>query len=159
MNLPVIPFEDILGELFMALDINSVRSGQFFTPGPVAEMMARMQFDKDNFLKMVEEKGEVTICDPAVGSGVMLLAFGKVIASELGREHLRYARFYGNDIDLRCVLMTRIQIRMNGMDRVGRMANLLAQLDQAPASPPPINNEAPALPVNQGVSVQLELFS
>lgn len=37
-----LPFTDILGPLFMRLDSRSARSGQYFTPAPVAEMMARM---------------------------------------------------------------------------------------------------------------------
>ena len=34
------------------------------------------------------EKGFVSVCDPAVGSGVMLLAFAKVVHAELGRPAL-----------------------------------------------------------------------
>ena len=120
------PFRDILGELFMRLDVNSVRSGQFFTPEPIAEMMARMQFDEESFKRLVEEKGAVTVCDPAVGSGVMLLSFAKVVHQALGRWGTGKLRLYGTDIDIRCVNMCRIQIRMNGLDAFGRMAGLFA---------------------------------
>lgn len=120
------PFRDILGEIFMRLDVKSVAAGQYFTPMSIAEMMSRMQFDRDVFERHVQEKGFVTVCDPAVGSGVMLLAFAKVVHAELGRRGLAKLRLYGNDIDQRCVLMCRIQIRMNGLDAVGRMAGLLA---------------------------------
>ena len=123
------PFRDILGELFMRLDINSVRAGQFFTPWSVAEMMARVQFDRTVFERTVQEKGLVTVCDPAVGSGVMLLAFGKVVHNELGRWGVNKLRLYGADIDQRCVHMCRIQLRMNGLDEVGRMAALVAAGD------------------------------
>ena len=116
------PFHDILGEIFMRLDVNSVRAGQFFTPAPIAEMMARMQFCRDDFERAVQEKGVVTVCDPAVGSGVMLLAFAKVVHAELGRWGTGKLRLYGTDIDQRCVLMCRIQLRMNGLDAVGRIA-------------------------------------
>ena len=121
------PFRDILGELFMRLDINSVRAGQYFTPLHLAEMMARMQFDRAVFEQQVQDKGIVAVCDPAVGSGVMLLAFAKVVHDELGRWGTSKLRLYGNDIDIRCVHMCRIQIRMNGLDAFGRMAGLLAQ--------------------------------
>ena len=119
------PFRDILGELFMRLDVNSVRSGQFFTDFHIAEMMARMQFDEGSFKRLVEEKGVVTVCDPAVGSGVMLLAFSKVVHQTLGRWGTGKLRLYGMDIDIRCVNMCRIQLRMNGLDYFGRMAGLL----------------------------------
>lgn len=137
------PFRDILGELFMRLDVNSARSGQYFTPWPIAEMMARMQFSREHFEALVAEKGEVTVCDPTVGSGVMLLAFAKVVHDELGRNGLGKLRLYGTDIDQRCVLMCRIQLRMNGLDTFGRMAGLLGSLlknekpqEALPKSPP-----------------------
>ena len=127
----MMPFRDILGELFMRLDVNSAHSGQYFTPGNIAEMMSRMMFDKEQFLKLVEEKGEVTVCDPAVGSGVMLLSYAKMVHDELGRWGTGKLRLYGTDIDLRCVHMCQIQIRMNGLDTFGRMAGLLGALEQS----------------------------
>lgn len=126
------PFRDILGEIFMRLDVNSVRAGQFFTPYPVAEMMARMQFDRQDFERLVEDKGVVTVCDPAVGSGVMLLAFAKVVHQALGRRGTGKLQLYGTDIDPRCVLMCRIQIRMNGLDAWGRMAGSLSAMEHVP---------------------------
>ena len=120
------PFHDILGDIFMQLDVNSVKAGQFFTPWSVAEMMARMQFCRDEFERTVAEKGVVTVCDPAVGSGVMLLAFAKVVHDEFGRKGTSKLQLYGTDIDQRCVLMCRIQLRMNGLDAVGRIAGVLA---------------------------------
>ena len=119
-----LPFRDILGTLFMRLDIKSVQAGQFFSPYPIAEMMARMQFDRDSFQATVRERGTFSVCDPAVGSGVMLLAFAKVVHDSLGREGTDRLRLYGNDIDQRCVNMCRIQLRMNGLDGFGRMAAL-----------------------------------
>jgi type I restriction-modification system DNA methylase subunit len=47
--------------------------------------MAKAQFDKDTFLTQVQEKGSVTVNDPACGSGVMLLAFAKVVHDALER--------------------------------------------------------------------------
>jgi hypothetical protein len=131
------PFVDILGELFMRLDIRSVQAGQFFTPWPVVLMMARMQFDAEVFKQTVSDKGVVTVCDPACGSGVMLLAFAQVVYQELGDEGLSRLELYGQDIDLRCVNMCRIQIRMNGLDAIGRMARLAGsrQRGQAPSDP------------------------
>ena len=79
--------------------------------------------------QLVEEKGVVTVCDPAVGSGVMLLSFAKVVHQALGRWGTGKLRLYGTDIDIRCVNMCRIQLRMNGLDYFGRMAGLLAGLN------------------------------
>ncbi len=121
------PYRDILGQVFMRLDINSVRAGQYFTPWDVAVMMARMQFDAGHFEQTAREKGVVTVCDPACGSGVMLLAFAHVVHEALGRRGTARLELYGQDIDIRCVHMCRIQLRMNGLDAVGRLARLVAQ--------------------------------
>ena len=131
----LLPFRDILGTLFMKLDINSVRNGEFFTPWPIAEMMALMTFDRADFLNLVKERGEVSVCDPAVGSGVMLLAFGKVVHDSLGRDGTNRLRLYGMDIDPRCVNMCRIQLRMNGLDGFGRMAAFAGQAGTSGAEP------------------------
>jgi methylase of polypeptide subunit release factors len=119
------PFSDILGELFMRLDINSVRAGQFFTPFPIAEFMSRVTFDSDTFMSKAKEKGCVTVCDPACGSGVMLLAYAKVVHDALGREGTDKLELYGMDTDIRCVNMCKIQIRLNGLDGFGKMAGRL----------------------------------
>jgi hypothetical protein len=124
------PFRDILGEIFMRLDVKSVAAGQFFTPMSIAEMMARLQFNREDFQRLVEEKGVVTVCDPAVGSGVMLLAFAKIVHGEFGRWGTSKLRLYGQDIDIRCVNMCRIQIRMNGLDAFGRIAGLLGAVEE-----------------------------
>ena len=124
------PFRDILGEVFMRLDVKSAQAGQYFTPYCIAEAMARMSFSREDFERLVAEKGEVTVCDPCVGSGVMLLAFAKVVHAELGRWGTNRLRLCGTDIDLRCVHMCRIQLRMNGLDEFGRMVGMLGAIEQ-----------------------------
>ena len=116
------PFRDILGELFMRLDVNSANAGQYFTPWNIAVMMASMQFDAGQFEQTAARKGVVSVCDPACGSGVMLLAFASVVHAALGRAGLSRLELYGQDIDIRCVNMCRIQLRLNGLDAIGRMA-------------------------------------
>lgn len=128
-----LPYRDVLGSLFMELDVKSVQAGQYFTGFDLALFMARMQFSKESFEAIVKEKGVVTVMDPAVGSGVMLLAFASVVDEALGREGVNRLRLYGNDIDLRCVHMCRIQLRMNGLDSFGRIAALCMPLDDKPA--------------------------
>jgi hypothetical protein len=125
------PYNDILGELFMSLEVSSVKAGQFFTPFPVCEMMARVTFNKDDFERTAKEKGQVTVCDPCVGSGAMLLAFAKVVNEEFGDWGLNRLALYGQDIDPRCVSMTRIQLRINGLDSVGRSIRQACALSRA----------------------------
>ena len=51
------PFRDLLGETFMALDINSARAGQFFTPWLLARAMAEMCFDKETQMSQEDFEG------------------------------------------------------------------------------------------------------
>jgi len=140
-----LPFHDILGSLFMRLDVKSASAGQYFTPFEIAVMMAKLQFDKAHFQERAAAQGYVTVCDPAVGSGVISLSLPHVVFNELGPEGLRQVRFYGCDIDLRCVLMCRIQLRINGLDGIGgfiRHAFTPAN-PEPPAFVPPFHQQIP----------------
>lgn len=104
-------FEDILGQVYMETGWYRKPAGQFFTPFNLALMVARMQLGEGHTEKSPDDY-PLKVLDPACGSGVMLLAFKQAIAEKFDREAIRYYRFYGQDIDATCVLMTRIQLLM-----------------------------------------------
>lgn len=56
----------------------------------------------------------VTVCDPAVGSGVMLLAAASTYPSWM--VHHGLVQFYGTDIDMTCVRMCRLNCILYGMN-------------------------------------------
>ena len=91
--------QDILGELYEQR-FSSSKSGQFFTPQPIADFMA-IAICGDS--KEFEHK---TVCDPACGSGRMLLAAKKINP---------YNRFYGADLDETCCKMAAINLFLNGV--------------------------------------------
>jgi hypothetical protein len=91
-------FYDALGELFMEC-VSHGRNGQFFTPQPVCDMIAQMVYGDD----LKEEK---TVCDPACGSGSMLLAMAKL---------QRKMKFFGADSDITCVKMCVLNMIVNSM--------------------------------------------
>lgn len=66
---------DMLGQLYMELDLSSNHSGQFFTPSPIAQLMAKIAHGGQ--LNMLEEKAFITLSEPACGAGGMVLAFAK----------------------------------------------------------------------------------
>ena len=118
------PFEDILGALYMEIGDNIRHAGQYFTPMPICKMMAAMTMgDEDGIRGVISKQGYINILDPAVGSGAMLLAAAGHI-NEIDPGLLVKCRFYGIDLDETCVTMTRIQLRMNGLDEFGRMIRL-----------------------------------
>ena len=87
---------DIFGDFFME-HISHGHNGQFFTPEPVCELMARLN-EPIGF-------GE-RVLDCACGSGRILMAAAKVN---------RNALFYGADIDRNCCMMCLINMCLNTM--------------------------------------------
>ncbi len=91
--------QDILGDLFQGA-ITYGEAGQFLTPEPICQMMAKMTIGED------EGNDKKSVCDPCCGSGRMLLAVADL------RPHWE---FVGQDIDLRCVRMTAINLALRNL--------------------------------------------
>jgi len=89
--------KDILGDLFQG-GITYGEAGQFLTPEELCRLMAAMSLD--------ETQPEARVLDPCCGSGRMLLAFA---------EHHRCSELVGQDIDLRCVRMTAINLALRNL--------------------------------------------
>ena len=106
------PDQDFLGKLYMNLNLGNHWKGQFFTPYHVCQMMAEINFG-DGTQAEVERKGYITICDPCVGAGAMLIA----AANAMKRAKVNYqtnAVFVGQDIDQIVAMMAYIQISLIG---------------------------------------------
>lgn len=83
---------DYLGQVYEQQAVANSYAGQFFTPEPVAQLMASLTMPSD----MPED---ALVCDPACGSGRMLVE---------GIRRNRLATFVGVDTDLTCVHMTAL---------------------------------------------------
>jgi type I restriction-modification system DNA methylase subunit len=108
---------DILGQVFHALELHSKYKGQFFTPPHVCELMGMISFDGNNLTMTIEKKGYVTVCEPCIGSGGMVLGTAKAM---LNRK-LNYQTqmlVTGNDIDIKCVQMAYLQLSLLGIPAV-----------------------------------------
>lgn len=73
------PFRDLLGDLYMQLNMGSDSLGQFFTPYAVSYAMAESTFDKVTAESEISKKGYITILEPAVGGGANVIAFCEVL--------------------------------------------------------------------------------
>jgi hypothetical protein len=118
---------DFLGSVYMDLGFGNVRAGQFFTPDHVCYMMAEMSIHDAKAI--IEKKGFITICDPCVGAGSMLLAAAKVLKSQ-GIDFQSKTLFYGTDIDRTCFHMAYIQLSLIGAPCVISLGDSLAQTFQ-----------------------------
>ena len=106
------PDQDFLGKLYMSLNLGNHWKGQFFTPYNICRMMAEMNFG-DGVQAEAERKGYISVCDPCVGAGAMLIA----AANAMKRAKLNYqtnAVFVGQDIDRVVAMMAYIQISLIG---------------------------------------------
>lgn len=106
------PDQDFLGELFMALELGNDHNGQFFTPYNVCKMAAKMTCGKD-LAEKIEQRGWVSINDPACGAGALLVAF----ANECKLQNMNYQTsvlFIAQDIDYIVGCMCYIQLSLLG---------------------------------------------
>jgi hypothetical protein len=94
--------KDVLGDLFVGA-ISYGEGGQYFTPEHLCRLMARLTVSED-----ASEQSEKRrrVCDPCCGAGRLLLA-----AAEIDRHW----EFVGQDIDLRCVRMTAINLALRNL--------------------------------------------
>lgn len=93
---------DILGDVFQG-GITYGEAGQFMTPEPICDMMARMTIEGGD--DPVGERRNVYE-DPCCGTGRMLLAVANL------QPHWE---FVGQDVDLRCVRMTAINLALRNL--------------------------------------------
>ena len=107
------PDQDFLGEMYMALDFGSSSAGQFFTPYSVCRAMASIVSDFDRLKAQIEERGFVSVLDPACGAGALLVAF----ANECMRQGINYQRqvlFVAQDLDHTVACMCYIALSLMG---------------------------------------------
>lgn len=133
--------QDVLGELYMALGLGNDHNGQFFTPYDVCRCMAEMQIGGAD--KELEEKGWISVNDPAVGAGALLIAF----ANTCRRRNINYQRsvlFVAQDIDFITACMCYIQISLIGCPGYVYVGNTLTDpcvaVDARGLIPKPSNN-------------------
>ena len=105
------PLTDILGPTYMARGGRWQQlGGEFYTPQSVSDLMAQMIISKDDVMRHVAERRPCQICEPACGSGGMILAVGKVFA-----EHRPWMWVTAVDLSKTAADMTFIQTTLHGI--------------------------------------------
>ncbi len=107
------PDQDFLGEMYMALDFGSSAAGQFFTPYDVCRAMADCAGNYDELKKEIEERGFVSVLDPACGAGATLVAFARGCLAR-GINYQRQVLFVAQDIDHTVACMCYIALSLMG---------------------------------------------
>ena len=117
---------DFLGEVFMQMSLNDKKGkAQVFTPYHIGELMSQGCFEnKESIDEIIKEKGYISVQDPCVGGGCLLIAcFTRL--KHLGYNPQKVCFFNGCDLDLRCCRMAFIQLSILGAKaRIDHMNSL-----------------------------------
>jgi hypothetical protein len=114
---------DVLGEMFQELELASKWSGQFFTPMSLAELMASMTLSDAG--ERIEQRGFVTVSDPAVGAGALCL--GVLVALLRMGYGPRNMVVFAQDVDLKAIYMAYLQLGLLGVPTVLFCANTISR--------------------------------
>lgn len=114
-------YADLLGPVYMRLGSLWGRKilGQHFTPWQVAVLMAELSLGGLEERLAADDGEPITVHEPTLGSGVMLLAVRGVVAAHYGQKALRRLQFSGQDIDPLCCLMAKIQLLLSNVEYMG----------------------------------------
>ena len=100
---------DILGPLYMELEIANKDAGQFFTPPELSDLMANLTFG--DALSRLETQPFITAGEPACGAGGMILALVKVM-TRAGHDPTRKLWVQAIDVDRMAALMCYTQLSL-----------------------------------------------
>lgn len=124
-----LPYQDLLGALYMERRRMDRDRAQFFTPWPVAKLMASVQLVALD-LSQYGPEYPLHVLDPACGSGTLLLAVASEVPTSLiWTSSLRLA---GVDVDPLCVAMTRLNMRLHGLEPITAFVESRLPPDQPP---------------------------
>jgi type I restriction-modification system DNA methylase subunit len=92
---------DVLRDVFHELALHNERAGQFFTPLSICQMMAKMIVG-ENAKSIVNEKGFVSLSEPACGTGAMVIAAAQELHTQ-GVNYQQNLHVTAVDLDPTCV--------------------------------------------------------
>ncbi len=104
---------DVLGEVFHGLELHNKYKGQFFTPNHICEFMGHAVIAGDTE-KVINEKGYVSVCEPCVGSGGLVIGLAAAMADHKYNYQTEMC-VTACDIDIKCVHMAYLQLSLYGI--------------------------------------------
>ena len=116
-------YGDFLGEIAGEAELLNKGSGQFFTPYHLCRAISKMTLG--DVRQMVEEKGILTVCEPAVGAGALVIASAEEAASQ-GVDPRAHLQFDCTDVSRDAFNMAYIQLSALGLQAVVRHGNTLS---------------------------------
>lgn len=111
---------DILGEIYMEMELGNKNTGQFFTPYHVSFMCAEAS------LQGYEGDRILTIHEPSCGGGGMIIATAAVL-SERGMNYQKLMHVVAQDLDWKAVHMTYVMLSLMGINAVVAQGDTLME--------------------------------
>ena len=164
------PATDLLGRIFMQLDIHNTFAGQYFTPPRVARAMAKMMLRDAGSL--IDDKGFATFDEPACGSGCMLIEVANelhdmgyhpqwamiVQATDISRECFNMAYLQLSWLNIAGIVVHGDTLRMAEWER--RPTPMLALITQSHRAPSDVSSTQPApasgsVPIDHSPDIQM----
>lgn len=108
------PWQDLLGDVYMRLNIGNKKTGQFFTPYHLAEAMARLNLDEQMVKDAIEQHGYITVNEPAAGGGANVIGCAHVLR-EMGVNYQTDAWFVCQELSELTALTCYVQMSILGM--------------------------------------------
>jgi type I restriction-modification system DNA methylase subunit len=103
-------FDDVLGSVFMELELGNKWAGQFFTPYQLCSAMALLTID-ETVDQRIADHGFIRVNDPAVGGGAMLIGMAQAL-KDRGHNYQRCMHATGQDLDIKAVHMAYVQLSL-----------------------------------------------
>lgn len=101
---------DFLGSLFMQMEMGDSWKGQFFTPYEVSYLMSSLTM-RGSVAAEIERKGYITVSDPCVGGGAMVIAAAHVLL-DADINYQQHMHAVAVDIDIVAVHMAYVQLSL-----------------------------------------------
>lgn len=113
---------DVLGEIYMQLEISSREQGQFFTPYSACQLMAGMQFG--DAADRLQATPFLTLYEPACGAGAMVIAATQNLKAQ-GVNYQQQLHVTADDLSLTAVHMSYVQFSLLGIPALVNHRNSL----------------------------------
>ncbi|PZO16888.1 MAG: hypothetical protein DCF25_11885 [Leptolyngbya foveolarum] len=116
-------YGDFLGDIAGEYELLNKHVGQFFTPYHLCRFLAKLSMG--DVRSLVEEKGIITVCEPAVGAGGLVIATAEEAAHQCV-DPCAHIQFDCTDISRDAFNMAYVQLSALGLQAIVRHGDTLS---------------------------------
>lgn len=112
-------YEDVLGHIYMNLQVSNKNLGQFFTPYHLCVMMSEIAW-----CKKIDEDCYIEVSEPSCGAGANIIALAEVMKKN-GINYQESMKVICQDLDWNAIYMCYVQMSMYGIPAIVVQGNTL----------------------------------